>query len=260
MPGRARPRHRKVPAFFHFGIESDTLEYLHVTLLPSKWWVGIVSVAALLVFAASTHPQTSASGSTVIPGIVEPLELTGEPKLFTEPTEVEKRLAGILPQGNDPQALRKAKEAVDILIQEYPASADALSSRLMFSCEIKSKDVPINITDIDAIIQLQKSADTKAKLISESQLRAMKAKVEYDSGDHKKAVEELYFAITSDVRNADNFLNSGGIGPENKSEPCSWYKPDVDQLIKEYPTDYRVYLFRGLYYLVFQRFSKAGEH
>jgi tetratricopeptide (TPR) repeat protein len=245
--------------FTHFEVESDTLEYLHVTLLPLRWWECIVPVAALLVFAASANPQTSASVSTVIPGIVEPLELTGEPRPFAEPTELEKRLAGILPQGNDPQALRKAKESVDVLIQEYPTSADALSSRLMFSCEIKAKDVPIKISDIDTVIQLQKSASTKAKLFSEPELRAMKAKIEYDSGDHKRAVEDLYFAITSDVPNADNLLNSGGVQPENKSEPCSWYKPDLDQLIKELPTDYRVYLFRGLYYLVFCRFGKAGE-
>ncbi|MBZ5526817.1 MAG: tetratricopeptide repeat protein [Acidobacteriia bacterium] len=88
----------------------------------------------------------------------------------------------------------------------------------------------------------------------------MKAKVQYDSGDHKKAVDDLYFAISANVRNADNLLNSGGVAPENKSEPCSWHKPDLDQLIKEYPADYRVYLFRGLYYSVFQRFAKGNEY
>jgi tetratricopeptide (TPR) repeat protein len=216
-------------------------------------------VALISFLAASAHSQTVPSRNAAIPGIVEPLELTGEPKQFEEPTEVQKRLAGISPQGNDPQGVRKAKEAVDTLIQQYPASADPLSMRLLFSCEIKAKDVPINISDIDAIIQFQKSTDTKARLISESELRVMRAKVEYDSGEHRNAVEDLYLGITSDVRNADNFLNSGGVGPENKSDPCSWHKPDLDQLIKEYPSDYRVYLFRGLYYLVFRRFSKADE-
>ena len=89
-----------------------------MTLIPSNWRGRIVPLAGLIsVFVASTHAQTLPSGSTAIPGIVEPLELTGEPKLFTEPSEVQKRLAEILPQGNDPQALRKAKEAVDTLIQ-----------------------------------------------------------------------------------------------------------------------------------------------
>jgi len=183
----------------------------------------------------------------------------GEPRHFDEPSEVDKRIAGISHQGNDPEALRKAKEAVDTIIQLYPESVDALSMRLMFSCQIKAKDVPINISDIDTIIRLQKSTDTKANFMSESELRVMRAKVEYDSGDYKKAVEDLYFAVTSDVHHADNLLNSGGVGPENKSEPCSWYKPDLDRMIKEYPSDYRVYLFRGLYYLAFRRISKGDE-
>jgi tetratricopeptide (TPR) repeat protein len=232
-----------------------------VTLVALRRRACIVLLAvAISFFAIPTHPQTLPSGGTVIPGVVEPLELTGEPKQFSEASEVQKRLAGILPQSNDPQALRKAKEAVDALIQQYPASADALSSRLLFSCEIKSKDVPINISDIDAIMQLQKSADTKDRLISDSGLRVMRAKVEFDTGNHKKSVEDLYFAVSADVRNADDLLNSGGIAPENKSDPCSWYKPDLDQLVKEYPADYRVYLFRGLYYLVFQRFTKANQY
>jgi len=201
-----------------------------------------------------------ASGGTVIPGIVEPLELTGKPKSLPEPTDLQRRLADILPRGDDPQSLRKAQDDIDILIQQYPASADALSTRLMLSCEIKAKDTSINISDIDAIIRLQKSAVTRDSMVPEPQLRAIKAKVEYDSGDHKRAVEDLDSAITVDVHNADNLLNSGGVKPENKSDPCSWYEPDLDRLIREYPSDYRVYLFRGLYYLVFQRFSEADSY
>lgn len=232
-----------------------------MTLVTLNRRACIVLLALLLsVLAVPTHPQTPPSGSTVIQGILEPLELTGEPKLFSEVSEVQKRLAGILPQGNDPQALRKAMEAVDTLIQQYPASADVLSTRLMFSCEIKAKDIPINISDIDAIIQLQKPADTTTRLFSDSELKVMRAKVEYDSGEHKRAIEDLYLAISADVRNADNLLNSGGFEPENKSEPCSWYKPDLDKLIKEYPADYRVYPFSGLHYLVFQRFTTANKY
>ncbi|MBZ5526818.1 MAG: hypothetical protein LAN71_02810 [Acidobacteriia bacterium] len=155
-----RVRSQDSSGFYHFGVEYAALEHLLVMLILSKPRVYILALAMLIsVLAAPTHSQTPRSGSTVIPGIVEPLELTGKPKAFSEPSEVQKRLAGILPQGNDPLILRKAKEAVDALIEEFPASPDALSSRILFSCEINAKDVPINISDIDTIIQLQKSAD-----------------------------------------------------------------------------------------------------
>jgi tetratricopeptide (TPR) repeat protein len=246
--------------FFHFGIEFVALGYLSVTLLTMKRTVIIVHLVTLISFlVAPAHSQALPASRTIIPGGIEPLELTGDLKHFDEPTEVQKRLANITPQGNDPQELLKAKEEVDTLIQQYPESVEARSMRLLVSCQIKAKDTPINITDIDAIVQLQKSTDTTAKLISGPELQVIRAKVEYDSGDHKKAVDDLYFAISTDVRNADNLLNSGGVGPENKSDPCAWFKPDLDRLVKEYPADYRVYLLRGLYYLNFRRFSKADE-
>jgi tetratricopeptide (TPR) repeat protein len=225
----------------------------------------MVCVATILlsisIFVAPSFPQALAPGGTLISGVVEPLELTGEPKSFEQPSEVERRIADINPKNsNDPQELRNAKGAVDQLIQQYPDSPEALSMRLLFSCEIKSKDVPINIGDIETIIRLQKSTAKKDQLIAEPELLATRAKIEYDSGDHKKAVEDLYTAISANVKDADNLLNSGGVEPEDKSEPCSWYKPDFDQLVKEYPADYRVYLFRGLHYLVFQRFNKANQY
>lgn len=80
---------------------------------------------------------------------------------------------------------------------------------MLFSCQIKAKDSPINISDIEEIIRLIKLGDSKGKPLSESALLAIKAKAEYDSGDHSRAVEDLYSATTADVRNADNLLNSG---------------------------------------------------
>lgn len=230
-------------------------------LKPMEWSAYIVPLALIIpFFAASAQSQTLPPSSTTIPGIVEPLELRGEPQPLNEPSEVEKRLASISPKGDDPQALRKALQAVDTIVQQYPNSVDALSLRLLLSCDIKSQDFPIRIGDIDTVIQLEKSTSTKDGLISEPELRTMRAKVEYDAGNHRKAVEELFSAISADVDDADNLLNSGGLEPENKSAPCAWYKPDLDQLVREYPSDYRVYLFRGLQYEIFQRFSDASQY
>lgn len=217
----------------------------------------------VLISVLPTPAQTPASDSTVITGIVEPLELRGKVQGLAEPSELQRRLGDALPKSNDPEELKRAREAVNAIIQQYPDSTQALSARLTLACEIESKDAPISAADIDEVIRLQRSAESGNKepvLLSESELLKMKSKIEYDLRNHKKAVEDLYAAISLDVHNADNVLNSGGVGPENKSEPCAWYKPDLDQLIKDYPTDYRVFLLRGLHYAVFARFDNTGKY
>jgi tetratricopeptide (TPR) repeat protein len=227
----------------------------------TTYWLSVP--IAILISALPTPAQTPVPDSTVIPGIVEPLELRGEAQGLVEPSELERRLADALPKSNDSHELKRSMEAVNAIIQEYPNSIQALSTRLTLSCQIDSTDAPISATDIDELIRLQRSAASENKepvLLSEPELLTMKAKVEYDTGNHKKAVEDLYAAISLDVHNADNVLNSGAVGPENKSEPCAWYKPDLDQLVKDYPSDYRVYLFRGLQYAAFARFDSTGKY
>jgi tetratricopeptide (TPR) repeat protein len=232
-----------------------------MAFVPSKC---LVCVPILVLISILPSPaQTPVSDGAVIPGVVEPLELRGEAQGLAEPSELQRRLGDALPKSNDPAELKRAREAVNAIIQQYPNSTDALFTRLTLSCEIRSKDAPIAATDIDEIIRLQRSApseNTKLVLFSESELLKMKAKIEHDAGNHKKAVEDLYAAILLDIHNADNLLNSGGVNPENKSEPCSWYKPDLDQLIKEYPTDYRVHLLSGLHYAVFARFDDKNKY
>ena len=231
-----------------------------MALVPSKYLVCVPML--VLISVLPTPGQTSGSDSTVIPGIVEPLELRGEAQGLAEPTEVQKRLGEALPKSNDPGELRRAREAVNVIVQQYPNSTEALSMRLTLSCQIGTKDAPVAAADIDELIRLQTSAsdNTEPALLSESELLKMEGKVEYDLGNRRKTVDDLYAAISLDVHNADDVLSSGGVGPENKSEPCSWYKPDLDQLIKEYPTDYRVYLLRGLHYAVFARFGDKNKY
>lgn len=224
----------------------------------------LVCLLILVLTAALPAPaQTPAFDSTVIPGIAEPLELRGEPQSLVQPSQIQKKLAEALPKDNGPEELKRSLAAVDAVLQQYPRSTEALSMRITLSCEIGAKDAPLAVADIDELIRLQKLAvneNAQPVLLSQSELLKMKAKLEYDAGNHKKALEDLYAAVLWDVRNADNVLNSGGVAPENKSERCSWCKPDLDQLVKDYPTDYRVYALRGLHYAVFARFDEKNKY
>src|SRR3974377_1606791 len=90
-----------------------------------------------LISVLPTPAQTSASDSTAIPGVVEPLELRGEAQGIVQPSELQKRLADAFPKSNDPEESKRAKEAVNQIIQQYPNSIEARSTRLVLSSDPK---------------------------------------------------------------------------------------------------------------------------
>jgi hypothetical protein len=68
-------------------------------------------------------------------------------------------------------------------------------------------------------------------------------------------MDDLDNAIHADLTNATKFANSGGIAPEKTASVCTWTQPDRDALVRRFPTDYRVHLYRGLYYGFFVFFD-----
>src|ERR1019366_5287333 len=81
-------------------------------------------------------------------------------------------------------------------------------------------------------------------------LYGIRAKVEFDQGDHSKAIEDLEHAVRLDPRMAERLFGTNVTPNEPKatSPPCEWNTTVLDGLVKEFPKDYRVYLFRGLHY------------
>jgi tetratricopeptide (TPR) repeat protein len=228
--------------------------------LRSRFWCAILSTVILLSTAPAESAQKFSSVGPTIPGVVEPLELTGDPKPYVESTELDRRLIDVFPKTQDLNDLRNAKDSVDKLAQQYPESPAVHSLAIMLSCEINSDDVPINVDEIGEVMKLQESADTKVKLLSNPELLRLKAKVEYDAGDHRKAVDDLERAIELDVDNAGQIFNSGRLTPDSKSDRCMFNLTDLNKLVKEYPSDYRTFLDRGLYYAVFVPLAKTHEY
>src|SRR5262249_4678806 len=159
--------------------ESARMERSHMAFVASRFLASVSTVALILVLPVSS--QTPVSDGTLIPGVVEPLELRGEAQGLVELSELQRRLGDAAPKGNDPQELKRAKEAVNAIIQLYPHSAEALSTRLLFSCD-EAKAASLNTADINEVLRLQKSASgesTELVLLSESDLLKMRAKIEF---------------------------------------------------------------------------------
>jgi tetratricopeptide (TPR) repeat protein len=80
--------------------------------------------------------------------------------------------------------------------------------------------------------------------------------MEVANGDFAAAMNDLEKAVLSDLEKATQFTNSGGVKPEKTaSSLCVWTEPDMDELVRRYPADYRSHLFRGLYFSFFVNFS-----
>jgi tetratricopeptide (TPR) repeat protein len=228
--------------------------------LQSRFWWPTLSIVILLSISPDGLAQKFSSVAPTIPGVVEPLELTGDPEPYQEPTEAEKRLAEVMPKTQDPNDLRSAKDSVDKLVQQYPQSADIRSLRITLWCEINSKDVPVKLDEIDEVMKLQESADTKFRFLPNPELLRIKAKIEYDAGNHRKALEDLEKAVQLDLDNPGQVFQSGGLKPDYKSDPCLFNLPDLNELVKEYPSDYRTFLDRGLYYASLVPLAKSSEY
>jgi tetratricopeptide (TPR) repeat protein len=80
-------------------------------------------------------------------------------------------------------------------------------------------------------------------------LYAERGKIEFVLGYHQRAIEDLEHAVRLDPALASHlFYDSPPNEPKTTAHRCQWSVADFDELGKEYPADYRMYLFRGLDY------------
>ena len=111
----------------------------------------------------------------------------------------------------------------------------------------------------------QAKAHPGASVYNDGDYESLLGKMAFESGDFRGAVAHLERAMMNDVDNADRVFNIEGVEPERTSKFCVWNLTNLDTLIAKFSSDYRVWLFRGLYYNFFTTFKedyyeKAGEN
>jgi tetratricopeptide (TPR) repeat protein len=168
---------------------------------------------------------------------------------------------------NDFQAMLPT---INRVIASYPEYATGYVFRLGVLCGGSDKDAILS--DINNAIKFADSSQAFGEKVKDiGSFYGMRAKIEYLSGDYAGTLSDLEKAVHVDLTKPTDFVNSGAAEPENKTTVCTWTQPDVDGLVQRFPSDYRSYLFRGLYFGSFSRFtpkwvkpaindlSKAGE-
>jgi tetratricopeptide (TPR) repeat protein len=193
-----------------------------------------------------------------VPGVDEPPELTGEPKQVTTPPEALRELADVFPTNEkDADKAKIGIEKLTKVLRENPDYSDGYFMRAMFNrCMLNSNDTESVLRDIDTAISTHSAQRFPGVYKSLADHYSLRAKVEFDTGQHREALDDLEKAVRQKIDDADSVFGSGGTQPGAVSpNNCIWSLSDVDRLSREFPKDYRGVLFRGLYYRFFMRFN-----
>ena len=176
--------------------------------------------------------------------------------------EIAGELMPIMKAMGDNKDMQKNKDAIQALgsvISKHPDYSDAYFLRATLSVLVANGNYKNILSDIDSAIKLHSSSDKyyQSAYDSVADMYALRAKVDILSGDYQQAMTDLETAIKTNLNSAGSIFNSGGIKPEDTSNPTAIQKSDIDALIAKYPNDARVYVFKGLYYEFFTTFDKA---
>ena len=82
----------------------------------------------------------------------------------------------------------------------------------------------------------------------------MRAKVNKDAGDYQQAMKDMEMAVNLGLNEFD-VIGSSNVNPDDPPARGTWGKRDFDDIIQKFPTDFRGYMFRGLYYDFFTRWD-----
>ena len=153
--------------------------------------------------------------------------------------------------GKDSQKNKDAITALSGIIKKYPEYSDAYFLRATISILVNDTNYSSILSDIDNAIKFHSSTKYQSSSDSTAGLYSLRAKVDILANDYQQAVNDLNTAITFNPTKTGDIFNTGGVKPTDDSNPTALQKKDFDLLVSKYPDDYRVYIFRGLFYSSF---------
>jgi tetratricopeptide (TPR) repeat protein len=218
--------------------------------------IGLTTALAV----ASSHPTAAHEQRLLpisIPGVQEPDEMRVEPQPTKklELTAAERELAEATNNFSKVN-LAEMLPVLNRILAKYPDFAMAYVFRIGALCE--SNDRSGAMSDLNSALKFMANSRMGKEIGKESMpsLLSMRAKLAYADGDYLGAMNGLEKVIGLDLGHATKFTNSGEAKPEKTAASvCIWTETDMDALVQRFPTDYRSYIFRGLYFSFFVSFS-----
>jgi tetratricopeptide (TPR) repeat protein len=242
--------------------------------MTSRSWLKLLAGIAIVLIAMLSIRAVAdeqARAPILIPNVQEPEEMRVVPLPMHNAvlTPVD-RLLGEAIQANQNDA-HAMMPAISRVIALYPEYAPAYLMRLRALCEGSDKDAILS--DISSALKFSAGTETSSETLKQSRgsLNGMRAKIEYLKADYADAISDLEKAVHADLTKPTDFVNAGGVEPEQIASLCTWTEPAIDALMQRFPEDYRTHLIRGLYFAFLVSFdvkwlkpaieelNKAGE-
>jgi len=239
-------------------IQSTTIaESIPFSLFRYVWRAmrPLLTVGTLLI--ATQLLAFSQSSSIRITGVVEPPELTGEPKQVKKLTETQRQFGKIVTELKDEKTASAVRPNLTAFIETHPNYSDAFFLRAECDlCMLHSRDYVSILRDVEAAISTHAIGQSESMYDNLVDQYSMRGKLRFALGKYRESVDDLERAMKIDLRSADRIFNISGVEPDRTSPPCSWSIADLDLLNKNVPNDYRISLFRGLYFRFFTTFKE----
>jgi tetratricopeptide (TPR) repeat protein len=203
----------------------------------------------LLLFAI----LAAANAQTRVAGLEEPPELLGTPvpppsKLTSVFVEFGKLLEGGGKQLETPERARQMRAQLTGFVERHRDFADAYALRATIDLQI------LHSHDYAAIgADINKAMELRSEMYRPNTLYAMRAKVWYQTGQYRQAVDDLEAAVRQNPDNASHIFGCNGIKPNEAGD--LWQEAELDNLVERFPQDYRTRLLRGLYWTFFTTFT-----
>jgi tetratricopeptide (TPR) repeat protein len=226
--------------------------------------VGILLVVAVLIFAVFRHSPPTKSHEAILLESKGLLEFSSENDaknaMSAEQIKVYKKVADITElsgDGKDQKKLKEGLESLSKLIKQYPNYPDLYFLRATYLTLTDDKDYQRIVDDLNQTLEkyASKKKGYEGFLDSVAPIYTLRAKMNIALRNYPEAMNDLETALNVDPSSPNDVFNTGGTKPEDNSNPTAIQKVDIDKLVSMYPNDYRVYVFRGLFYKSFSTFN-----
>lgn len=232
--------------------------------------VKIIALAILLVAGISSYLYSSKQNNTPVKGSQAlAIEKVGLAEFKAEndtinnfsaqDKKVVEEMMPIFKEMGNAKDIEKNKQAAVSLgqiISKYPEYSDAYFLRATVLILTGGKDYQKILSDIDNAVKYHTSSKYQSAYSSTAGMYGLRAKVDMLADNYQQAISDLETAVKIDPSNTNEIFNTGGVKPEDESNSTALQKSDMDLLVSKYPTDYRTYLFRGMFYYSFTSFGE----
>jgi tetratricopeptide (TPR) repeat protein len=208
----------------------------------------LIALLTMTAMAGAAAPEP-----ILIQGIREPDEMRVEPfPINNNVPSAPERLLQEAMEGGDMKKLSTLLPALNQILAKYPDYSDGYVMRLFAFCE--DNDRRGAMSDLSSALKFIDASRTGKDSVGS--LLSTRAKLTFADGDYAGAMDQLDRALRADLKNAPQFTSSGAVEPQKTASVCGWAEPDMDELVRRFPADYRSHMFRGLYYSFFVTFDR----